>query len=217
MDESQKSKSSPRTIAKVLPLRYQPGRLRIVTDLNESLDLTKVTVAQHGLREGNNLSAALWNELELGYAYDVALSLLARSERSDREMRERLRRRKISKSVIQSTLARLLNEGLIDDARYSQQWVEFRARTAPRGRALLAMELRRKGVKSEHIDSALAKVTDDNEQAQCMRLIESRLPRMEKEPDQERAKRRLLSFLARRGFSYETIRQSLREVVPDWE
>jgi SOS response regulatory protein OraA/RecX len=67
---------------------------------------------------------------------------------------------------------------------------------------MLQYELRKKGVAEEHIQSALARITDEPELAyQAGIRYAARLADL----DRETFRRRLGAFLSRRGFSYGTI------------
>jgi len=74
---------------------------------------------------------------------------------------------------------------------------------------MLAYELRQKGVAEETIEQALETTSEDEDLAfQAATRYAHKLPAS----DWQEFHRRLMSFLARRGFSYETAKTVVRQV-----
>ena len=59
-------------------------------------------------------------------AQEAALRLLAYRPRSEAELRHRLARRGLASGVVEETVARLREQGLLDDAAFARFWVETR-------------------------------------------------------------------------------------------
>lgn len=138
-------------------------------------------------------------------AQDACVRLLAARERSRHELADRLARREFTAPVIDEVLARLERAGLVDDRRFAEQWVHFRHRDSGRARAVLARELRDKGVAAEIAEDALAQIDQDDEQARAAELVRPRMARAVTVPitdprERDRILRRLLGVLARRGY-----------------
>jgi regulatory protein len=138
-------------------------------------------------------------------AYHRALDYLSYRPRSESEMRYYLSDKDYPDHVVEEVLARLRRVDLVDDVAFAQYWCDNRARLRPRGKRMLRHELRQKGVNSRAIDEALETydelvAVDKVARDQARRL--THLP-----PDKFR--RRLTGRLARRGFSYDLIRETL--------
>ena len=91
---------------------------------------------------------------------------------------------------------------LLDDEQFARYWVENRERFKPRGARALRYELRRKGVSDAVIDRA---IVDIDESDSAYRAAESRARRYADE-DQWTFRKKMSDYLARRGFSYDIIR-----------
>ena len=133
-------------------------------------------------------------------AYSYALRLLDRQERTEKDLRQHLARKDIPEETVQGVIERLRRAGLLDDQRYAQNWVENRSVFRPRSRSAMAYELKLKGISKQSIDQALVQVDDEQmaylaAQKYSRRLISYPWPEY---------RQKMLSFLARRGFSYET-------------
>jgi regulatory protein len=98
---------------------------------------------------------------------------------------------------------------LVRDESFALEWVENRSALKPRSRKMLAYELRQKGVAEEVIEQALETTSEDEDLAyQAATHYAHKLTATE----WQEFHRRLLSFLARRGFSYETANTVVRRV-----
>jgi regulatory protein len=138
-------------------------------------------------------------------AHSRALDFLSYRPRSEAELRQHLIDKGIAEDVIEVVVARLANVGLIDDVAFARYWCDSRAQSRPRGRQMLRYELGQKGIASEAIDEAM----DGYDEAAAVRLAaEEQARRLGHLPPDE-ARRRLVGRLARRGFSYDLIQETL--------
>ena len=138
-----------------------------------------------------------------------ALRFLGYRARSMQEVRENLEKHEIPDAVIESTLKRLQENGLLNDQDFAQAWVENRNTFRPRSRRALAVELRRKGLD----DDIVQKVLDENvnEDALAMEAARKYLRKVQGLEWQE-FRQKLGGFLGRRGFSYGVTFQALRQI-----
>ena len=164
------------------------------------------------LRVGQALDEAQIKELQeadtLEKAQQRALGLIAYRPRSVREVRERLKKADVAPQAIEDVIERLKSVGLLDDGEFSKTWVESRLRASPRGKRMIAWELKQKGVSDSAVAAALEGV-DDGEAA--YRAALKRQVRLAALTPQER-KRKLHDFLARSGFDYNIIEDTLRRI-----
>ena len=142
---------------------------------------------------------------EVERARDKALNYLSYRPRSAREVRDYLAQKEISAAAIEETLERLRRVDLIDDEAFARYWVKNRLKFRPKGRRALSYELRQKGVDARTIDQSLA---DYDEAAAIEKAAASHARRLNHLPP-DVFKRRLYGRLARRGFSYDLIRDIL--------
>jgi regulatory protein len=153
--------------------------------------------------------------------YEVAVQALMRRAHSVHEMKQKLERRSDNKLLVQLVMARLKENGQIDDARYAQQFARQRTEGRKQGKFRVARDLRARGVPDRHIATALeeaAKETDEG--AMVRQRIERKLRSYRGEID-EKKMASIYSSLLRAGFSADVVRRELkaitREDVPDAE
>ena len=97
---------------------------------------------------------------------------------------------------------------LLDDGEFARSYVDQRDRTSPRGRRLLRAELRSKGVTPQTADGPLAEI-DESDAAYRAAAKRARTLSALAYPDFQR---RLGDFLLRRGFGYDTSRETVKRL-----
>ena len=153
--------------------------------------------------------------------YEVAVRALMRRAHSVHEMKQKLERRSKNKLLVQVVMARLKENGQIDDARYAKQFARQRTESRKQGKFRISRDLRARGVPDRHIEAALeeaAKETDEG--AMVRQRIERKLRAYRGEID-EKKMASMYGSLLRAGFSADVVRRELkaltREEVPDVE
>ncbi|MEV6364206.1 regulatory protein RecX [Nocardia asteroides] len=137
-------------------------------------------------------------------AKDACLNLLAVRARSRAELEKRLGEKGFRLEVTAAALDRLAEVGLVDDGSFAEQWVHERHTYSGRGKKALQRELREKGVAPDAAENALAIVTDDAERARATDLVRRKLATLPRDLDRDKAVRRLVGMLARRGYDQST-------------
>lgn len=170
--------------------------------------LAEKEVERLGLAVGQALTTEKLRELQeaekLRRAKEYATLLLSYRSRTVSELRQRLERKGFSEGIIAAVMERLAELKLVDDARFAQDYAEARIRTAGRSRRLVQAELHKLGVERAEIEKALAAAPDECVAARALlKKAKKRYAGLEEKVQRQR----LFALLARRGFSYDTIRR----------
>jgi regulatory protein len=183
--------------------KRNPQRVNIYLDGEYTFGLARITAAwlQIGQQLSDEKIAQLKADDSYEAAYQNALHLLNYRPRSSAEVRKNLEKHGYDPEVIEQVLERLGRSGLVNDGQFAQTWVDNRSEFRPRGRRLLSMELRQKGLDDEAIESALSELDEEELAAQAALKYRRKLQGLPK-PD---FRRKLAGFLARRGFGYDVI------------
>jgi regulatory protein len=150
----------------------------------------------------------------------AAFRFLEARARSVVETRRRLAEAGYRAELIEGTLNRLREIGLLDDEAFARAWVESRDRARPRGEIALRRELRLRGVASEVVEAALeerqaetltsaaafggetdSEATRNPDEAAARRLLERRRHDLERVGDPRKRRQRAYALLARSGFA----------------
>lgn len=119
---------------------------------------------------------------------------------TEAELRAKLRDRGYVDDVIDAAVERASELGAIDDAAFAKAWVADRG--MGRGYSALRVrdELRRRAVPEALIDGAVGALESRDDLAVATELARDRAQRMPNALEPEVVARRLLGFLARRGY-----------------
>ncbi len=162
------------------------------------------------LRTGSRPPA---NPADAEAAYAAAVRILARQSQSRAGLEARLGRTGYTEDAARAAAERAVEHGYLDDQEYARSLV--RRRSAGRGHALIAQELRAKGIDDVTLGHALEGISQDAEHdraaALARQITRSKRPQTYHE---------LLALvgpkLGRRGFSSGLIHRVCRELSAEW-
>ena len=190
--------------------KKNPNRVNLHLDGEFAFGLARITAAW--LKIGDVLSdekiAQLQNEDAREKAMQQALLFLSYRARSEKEIRQNLKKHEYPEDVIEHTLTRLRENRLANDNEFAQAWVENRNTFRPRSRRALTMELRQKGLDEETVKQAVSEV---DEEALAYETALKRAPRLASLEWSE-FRRKLSEHLARRGFPYSVVTSTVTRI-----
>ena len=140
-------------------------------------------------------------------ARDCALSLLEYRDRTEAEVRRKLKEREYDPEAVEETIVFLKEYHYLDDQEYARKYV----RTAGAGKSIrqLRQSLLSKGISREILDLCFEEETVDEEEA-VRRFLKKKGYTAGEDPEKTR---KLAAALGRRGFSFETIRRVMEELT----
>ena len=192
--------------------RGREKRVNVFVDDRFAFSLGAEVAAKEELQVGQELSTsqveALARSDHFHRCFNAASHYLGYRPRSESEVRGRLQRRGFAGDCIEAVMAKLKEQGLVDDVAFAQFWKENRESFSPRSRRLTKLELRRMGVVSEIIDQVVDDV-DDGDSAYRAALGKIRHWPLS---DYLSFRHRLGGYLRRRGFDYEVINHTVERI-----
>lgn len=200
-------------VRKITTLRSGKGRRRNVKLLVDGSPFAELEPAtSDDLRAGKALSdrkAPVASDADdIRRCADAALGFLSYRPRSEAELRQRLGQKGFSPEVLNTVVARLTEQKLLDDPVFAQFWKDNRQSFRPQSQRLTRLELKRKGVADDVIDSVVSEM-DDEDSAHRAALSKSH---QFTGKDYLSFRRRMGGYLQRRGFSSSVIRRTLEKV-----
>ncbi len=158
---------------------------------------------------GPRVFARLQELADLEGAHRAALRALARRAHARFDLRRRLLQKQHPPAAVDGALARLAAQGLLDDARFARDYAGAKAtRGGGRGPARLVRDLISQGVERRVAEQAVRTALADegvDPDAAVRAVAEKRAQQLAGLPAPVR-KRRLVAFLARRGFQGPAVR-----------
>ncbi len=191
------------------------GRVEVYIDGVVRFEIARGAVTKRALRpgrpiEGDEIEAIVAADAR-DTARDTAFAMLARRPCSEREIRRRLTQRRYETTLIDELMAYLREHRLIDDAEFARVWVESRNRSSPRGKRVIAAELRAHGVEQSLVAEAVAPISEVDA---AYRVAEKRA-RSLANADGRAFRDRLGAHLQRRGFAWETVRATVQRCLQE--
>lgn len=192
------------TVTALIVQKRNKKRVNVFLDGEFAFGLALIEAAK--LHKGQRLTDEDIDHLkaldEIEVAHERALNFLSYRPRSIEEVQRNLRDKQIGETAIEAVVDRLERAGLLNDEEFARFWVENREQFSPRGERALRYELRQKGISDSITNMVLGDL--DQEDA-AYRAAKARARRYAK-ADKAVFRKRLGDYLARRGFSYDDIR-----------
>jgi len=186
------------------------NRVDVYLDGKKNFTISKSIALE--LRRGQELSIDQIRELKNRdleeQSYQQALRLISRRPRSEAELRNRFLRKKVQTEIQDMVIARLREQGFVDDNAFARSWVENRLTFRPRSAWAIKQELRKKGVSNDAIRAALENFDDDEAAYQAALKVARKMAGMPKDLFIQR----LAAYLSRRGFQYSTVSPVVKRV-----
>lgn len=136
-------------------------------------------------------------------AFDLAASYMEKYVVSEKGIRDYLKKKAFSGSVIADVVAKLKDYGFVDDASFAKNY--FESLSASKGKRAIANKLKEKGIANEIIDSLLENVEEEDEIAKATALAE----KFVKNRDFSlKTKQKCLAHLIYKGYDYSVAQQA---------
>lgn len=153
----------------------------------------------------------------------IVLYFIKFRPRSEFEVREKLKQKKISLSTTEKIVTELKKKCLLDDRLFAKMWVESRMNAKPMGSFLLVRELGQKGIDKDLAAQILSDSGyDELKQAKEAAGRKMRVYRKYQDGLAHRSSReggeffqKMVSFLSRRGFNYGIAKEAIEELIQE--
>jgi len=144
-------------------------------------------------------------------AIRYAFRLLRYRQRSESELLKYLKQKNFPAKEITQAVIYLKQENLINDLRFSRDWIESRL-SKPLGIKRIRQELLNKGIERKIIQQAFSGIEYSEKQI-IQELILKRLQKLKHESSQK-VRRKIFLFLQHRGFDSGQILEQIQETIP---
>lgn len=181
------------------------GKVEICLDEKCYFQLYKSEARKLSLEEGMELSdeqyQSILSDILIKRAIRRAMHLLERQERTEYQLREKLRQNTYPSEAIEAAVSYVKRYHYLDDERYARVFVRYHQ--DKRSRMRLRMDLLQRGISKDSIEVALETEFCYDEKAQIQELLEKKNYIPEKADANQF--RKLYQFLLRRGFKSSDI------------
>ncbi|MBO4940039.1 MAG: RecX family transcriptional regulator [Clostridia bacterium] len=195
-------------ITQITPQIKDKRRCNVYVDGRFCCGLTLEATVKNRLKVGQIIEperlAQIQLESEKNTAFDKALTHISATQKTEKQVREFLKGKGYLPVVADYVVEKLRSYNFLNDEEYAQQYLESASKR--KGKKLIRMELRAKGVSDRDIDGAFDGVDDEKERQAARGLLEKYLKG--KTLDMS-TKQKAYRYLLGKGFDYEIIKSEL--------
>jgi regulatory protein len=205
--------------------KKNPKRVNIFCDDEFAAGIHEDVLMKFRLRKGDTLDEEQLRQLqsaeELNLAKQKAFRFMSYRQRSEKELRAKLLEHEFHPSIIEEVTSSLKQTGMLNDRVFAEAYVHDLLMKKPSGGTLIRRQLRLKGIENRIIEDVLKEQLDSETQTSLAREAAKKHMRRygiaRKKHDRLKQQKRLADFLARRGFTWETVAATVKEFFPQNE
>ena len=194
---------------KIIEIKRKNGVAAIKMQSGETLRAPSALFLERRLHTGQQIDPEAYRMFlrERGYphALEAAMKFLALRERSEQEVRARLRRSCYDEATIDRVLDTLGLHDLVSDARFAEAWVHARSRKYGKNR--IAQELRVKGVDRQEAETALNTLSEEDEYRRAVEQARKLCRKFQNDP------KKIAQSLTRKGYHWRMAKEAAEEAV----
>lgn len=178
------------------------------------------TVMKCGLKKGQQISKEeLENfllENELQKAVSSTIDLVSRFVKTEKEVKDYLKKKQYHESTISKTVEKLKEYGFINDKQYVESYISFKKNVS--GPNKIKAELFKKGI-SKSLLSLVDEFFEEEDESACLAVAKKYMTN--KEPSYENSAK-LNRYLLSKGFDYADVSKVVRQMIKegkdeDWD
>ena len=195
-------------ITAITPQVKDKRRCNIYIDGRFCCGLTLETTVKNRLKVGQIISAEKLAEIQLesekNTAFDKALSYLSATRKTEKQVREHLAGKGYLPAVCDFAVEKLRSYNFLNDGEYAEAYTEFASNR--KGKKLIRMELRNKGIAEEFIDEALSAMPKEREEEAAEVCLQKY---MRGKVCNKETLQKAYRYLLGKGYDYEIIKTAL--------
>lgn len=151
------------------------------------------------------------DEFELNY--NRTLRFLSYRPRSEKEVNDYLKKKKVSELIINKIIVKLKEQRFINDDEFARIWISQRTKIKPRSLRIIKRELQNKGIEKEKVEELLENNENEipSDFQMAFALAEKRAKRYKNLSKQEFFEK-MGRFLVSKGFNYNTIKEVIAKI-----
>ncbi len=203
-----------KTITDIKPQVKNPTRCNIYLDNSFYCGLELETVMRHRLKIGASVSPEDLDEIqaesETMRALDKALNFISRSQKTKKQVADYLESKGYLEKTIEAVLDKMSAYKFINDQNYAKDYAKSASKN--KGKRLISLELKRKGVSDEDMGEALNDIDGETETEAATKIAVKYLK--SKEKTRENAVK-CYKYLLSKGFDYDTAKAAADKIIKD--
>ena len=198
-----------KVITDIKPQVKTPTRCSIYLDNVFYCGLELETVMRHRLKIGDQIEPEKLDEIQFDServrALDKALSFVTKSKKTQKQVKEHLYSKGYTEQTVASVIEKMNDYRFLDDGDYAETYAKSYSKT--KGKKLIEMELKKRGVSEEDMSLAIENIGDQTESAVIIaeKYLKSKV---KDKPNMLKCYKYLLS----KGFEYDVAKSAIDRI-----
>lgn len=180
----------------------------LTTESGRRIAVSEDTLVRYRLLKGEEITnealEKIEKEAEMDIGYQIALSFLNYQLRSEKEIKDQLKKKEISQEGIDYVIPKLRELKLLDDLVFAESYVRTVMKTQDKGPQQIKQSLLKKGISQENIEKALEQFVFDNQEEAAKKLAEKALRKYQSKSHKEQLQK-VRQHLFTKGYSSDLI------------
>ncbi|MEG0731804.1 MAG: recombination regulator RecX [Vagococcus sp.] len=180
----------------------------LTTKNGRKIRVSEDTLVRHRLLKGEEISEEVLDqvekEAELDIGYQQALFFLNYQLRSEKEIKDYLKKKEISEEGIVYVIDKLQGLSLLDDLVFAESYVRTVIKTQDKGPQTIKQQLFKKGISDENIQKALDLFSFDDQEEAATKVAEKALRKYQNKSHKEQINK-VRQHLFTKGYSKDVI------------
>jgi len=189
--------------------KKRKDRYNIYVDDEFKFGVDENTLIKFDLQKGREIAEAevegIENEEIVVKAFNSAIRSLKLRDHSEKEIRDKLKRKEFNNSVIEKAIAKLYKLDFLNDKRFAKIWVSDRIKLKPKGKKALKIELRQKGVDPNIIENVLEECFGEEGELELAKKVFEKAEKKYSGLEGQDKKQKMIKYMMSRGFSWDLV------------
>ena len=198
-----------KVITDIKPQVKTPTRCSIYLDNVFYCGLELETVMRHRLKIGDQIEPERLDEIQFDServrALDKALSFVTKSKKTQKQVKEHLYSKGYTEQTVESVIEKMKDYRFLDDGDYAETYARSYSKT--KGKKLIEIELKKKGVSEEDMSEAIENIGDQTESA--VSIAEKYLKNKIKD---KQNMLKCYKYLLSKGFEYDVAKSAIERL-----
>lgn len=202
-------------VSKIKTQKKRRNRYSIFVDGKFEVGISERDLVETGIYNGKEITKKELEKIKKksieSKVLNKALKFLSIRPRSIKELQRKLEEKNYDSKLIKKTIDFLKKEKLLDDKKFTRDWISFRQKFHPLGKKKLFLELRKKDIPEDIIEKEISKISFKKEIEEAKELAQKRI-KLYKDLDKYKKREKIVSFLKRRGYSWNIIKEIIEKI-----
>ncbi|MET1032710.1 recombination regulator RecX [Domibacillus tundrae] len=207
-------------ITKITVQQKRVDRYNIEIDGEYAFSTDEAVLIEFNLKKGQTITEAEITDIQVRdgvqRGINTAINFLSVRMRSEKEVRDYLKKKEIEPDSWDEIMKRLASMGYLNDEQFADAYIKTQIQTTEKGPAVILRELKEKGIEDHIAASLIEQFTEEERIEKAAALFEKQLKKYKRDSaflQQKKAEQHVLT----KGYSAVVMKKAATKAEPDAE